>query len=557
MIVKITTTSTLENDDVFNLDSKLHELSRSGELKVEGNSECLKQVAICLECHTSTAAQRKNATAFLEDLARADDNQVPMFKLDGLMNAVVKAAGGGGDAQVKALAVLQNLSFADDNSVPMFKLDGLMNAVVKAAGGGGDAQVEALGVLRNLAVSADNKVPMFKLDGLMNAVVKAAGGGGDTQVNALAVLQNLACADDNSVPMFKLDGLMNAVVKAAGGGGDAQENSLAVLQNLAVAADNHVGLASFPSLLPTVTDVLSKDGQTEESRIDAVVILANLAKSPESARTLLTPPYLEKVILPMLDILKKAGPDPTKWKKGNSPESWANTFFMNAAQHDFALIPLRTRGVVEHLEPLLKINHYESLKASATIAYLVGGDAEGDKLELLKSATSSIDRIIDLLSNTLNLKGGQGYKYGVFPLHSSVRAISILATNDDLKKYLLTSDKAVLILLVRVLREFVSDTGGGSAGGGGKDKLSAELAASALLKLAPNQNDDEVLDLLAKVKTKSKKSRKRKASDVEDVVKIKQENDNIKSEPVVDDDTTDDEEEYEREEGRRGRRRKN
>ena len=174
----------------------------------------------------------------------------------------------------------------------------------------------------------------------------------------------------------------------------------------------------------------------------------------------------------------------------------------------------------------------------------MGGDAEGDKLELLKSATSSIDRIIDLLSNTLNLKGGQGYKYGVFPLHSSVRAISILATNDDLKKYLLTSDKAVLILLVRVLREFVSDTGGGSAGGGGKDKVSAELAASALLKLAPNQNDDEVLDLLAKVKTKSKNSRKRKASDVEDVVKIKQENStatNIKSEPVVDDDTTDDE----------------
>jgi hypothetical protein len=204
----------------------------------------------------------------------------------------------------------------------------------------------------------------------------------------------------------------------------------------------------------------------------------------------------------MIDILKKAGPDPTKWKKGDSPEGWANIFFMNAAQHAFALIPLRTRGLVELLEPLLKINHYQSLKASATIAYLVGGDAEGDKLELLKSATSSIDRIIDLLSNTLNLKGGQGYGgygYGVFPLSSSVRAISVLATNDDHKSYLLASDKAVITLLVRVLREFVSDTGGGSAGGGGKDKLSAELAASALLEFSYqsstyNNNNNSKLD---------------------------------------------------------------
>ena len=42
-------------------------------------------------------SQFENATELLSNLARADDNKVPMFKLEWLMKTVVKAAGGGGD----------------------------------------------------------------------------------------------------------------------------------------------------------------------------------------------------------------------------------------------------------------------------------------------------------------------------------------------------------------------------------------------------------------------------------------------------------------------------
>jgi len=42
----------------------------------------------------------------------------------------------------------------------------------------------------------------------------------------------------------------------------------------------------------------------------------------------------------------------------------------------------------------------------------------------------------------------------------------------------------VINLLLRTLREFVTNTGGGRAGGGGKDALSASLAVSGLLELS-------------------------------------------------------------------------
>ena len=100
---------------------------------------------------------------------------------------------------------------------------------------------------------------------------------------------------------------------------------------------------------------------------------------------------------------------------------------MNMSQHDFALIKMRDNGIMELVEPLLKYDSTGSLKAAATIAYLVGADQEGDGLEMLKNATSSIDRFVDLFNNTLNVMKNDGYQYGVYPLSSCVRAMAILA----------------------------------------------------------------------------------------------------------------------------------
>ncbi|GMI40452.1 hypothetical protein TrCOL_g99 [Triparma columacea] len=156
---------------------------------------------------------------------------------------------------------------------------------------------------------------------------------------------------------------------------------------------------------------------------------------------------------------------------------------MNVAQAEFAVPYLRVAGVAKVLAPLVKQKHYESLKAAATVAYLVGGDEEGELFDLLSDNKHAIDKIVDLLENTLNLKGCVGsYDYGVFPLHSSVRAIKILSKSDNFKDYLLS--KNCFALLHRTLSQFITDTNAGYVGGGAADVESAALAVEALHELS-------------------------------------------------------------------------
>ena len=157
---------------------------------------------------------------------------------------------------------------------------------------------------------------------------------------------------------------------------------------------------------------------------------------------------------------------------------------------EFSVPYMRVANVTKLMAPLVSQNSKESLQASATVAYLVGGDEDGEIFELLSTNLGAIDRIITLLENTLNCKGdGRGeigknldYGYGVFPLHSPLRAILSLSKTDNFKSYLL--EKCVLQKLHRCLRDFVESTGGGYVGGGGEDVESASLAVNALLELS-------------------------------------------------------------------------
>ena len=161
-------------------------------------------------------------------------------------------------------------------------------------------------------------------------------------------------------------------------------------------------------------------------------------------------------------------------------------------------------NVTKLMAPLVSQNSKESLQASATVAYLVGGDEDGEIFELLSTNLGAIDRIITLLENTLNCKGdGKGengknldYGYGVFPLHSPLRAVKVLAKTDGFKSYLL--DKGVYAKLHRCLRDFVESSGGGYVGGGGEDVESASLAVDALLELSyPSKNGELANDKAA------------------------------------------------------------
>jgi len=187
-------------------------------------------------------------------------------------------------------------------------------------------------------------------------------------------------------------------------------------------------------------------------------------------------------LVPLMNILHEAGPDPTQWK--GQTASWCVGFLMNIAQSDEAVPTLREAGVVELLAPLLTLDHYQSLKAAMAVTFVCRYDEGDECYDLLRKTENVIPKIISLLHNTLSGRGGNGYKYGVFTLRSSVGCISALALGPDFMKERIATGP-VYESLLRVLSDFCVDGGtpGAIVGGGRDDVLSATLAVRALQSL--------------------------------------------------------------------------
>ena len=230
-------------------------------------------------------------------------------------------------------------------------------------------------------------------------------------------------------------------------------------------------------ILPTLVEV-ADDDDTTEARFKCVAALTLLAESLANAI-----PLLESgALAPLMDILHEAGPDPTQWK--GQTASWCVGFLMNIAQSDEAVPGLREAGVVELLAPLLTLDHYQSLKAAMAITFVCRYDEGDETYDLLRKTENVIPKITQLLHNTLSGKGGNGYKYGVFTLRSSVGCISALASGPDFMKERIAT-KPVFESLLQVLSDFCVDGGtpGAIVGGGRDDTLSATLAVRALQSL--------------------------------------------------------------------------
>ncbi|GMI42871.1 hypothetical protein TrCOL_g12851 [Triparma columacea] len=427
-----------------------------------------------------------------------------MFGFDeyGLMKSLLEVVGKEGEeykvGRENALGAIFNISCADVEK-GMFELDGLMKSLLEVVGKEGEeykvGREYALESIQNISCGgADVKKGMFELDGLMKSLLEVVGKEGeeykDAREKALAAIWSIANGGaDVQKGMLELDGLMKSLLEVVGKEGEeykvAREYALQAVVNIADGAEVQFGLATFPSLLPTLLQYATKDSPSPECRKQSVWALAKIAGNLSTAPLLLTPKDSTVDILAcVMEIMKEAGEDLKKWEGGNSIESWSLTFLMNVAQAEFAVPYLRVAGVAKVLAPLVKQKHYESLKAASTVAYLVGGDEEGELFDLLSDNKHAIDRIVDLLDNTLNLKGDNiGYLYGVFPLHSSVRAIKILSKSDNFKDYLL-SKKNCFALLHRTLSQFITDTNAGRAGGGAADVESAALAVEALHELS-------------------------------------------------------------------------
>lgn len=220
--------------------------------------------------------------------------------------------------------------------------------------------------------------------------------------------------------------------------------------------------------------VAEEDGTTE-ARFKCVAALTLLAESLKNAV-----PLLESgALAPLMDILHEAGPDPTQWK--GQTASWCVGFLMNIAQSDEAVPTLREAGVVELLTPLLTLDHYQSLKAAMAVTFVCRYDEGDETYDLLRKTENVIPKIISLLHNTLSGRGGNGYKYGVFTLRSSVGCIAALASGPDFMKERIATGP-VYESLLRVVSDFCVDDGtpGAIVGGGRDDGLSATLAVRAL-----------------------------------------------------------------------------
>ena len=230
-------------------------------------------------------------------------------------------------------------------------------------------------------------------------------------------------------------------------------------------------------ILPVLVQVAEEDGTTE-ARFKCVAALTLLAESLENAI-----PLLEAgALAPLMDILHEAGADPTQWK--GQTASWCVGFLMNIAQSDEAVPTLREAGVVELLAPLLTLDHYQSLKAAMAVTFVCRYDEGDETYDLLRKTENVIPKIISLLHNTLSGRGGNGYKYGVFTLRSSVGCIAALAQGPDFMKERIATGP-VYESLLQVVTDFCVDGGtpGAIVGGGRDDGLSATLAVRALQSL--------------------------------------------------------------------------
>lgn len=305
----------------------------------------------------------------------------------------------------------------------------------------------------------------------------AQGTSTEARTKACSALSNLAIGYDNKIPMFNYPGFVDSILNVIQTDtGEARTKACSILWSFAAEMENQVPVVQRGDILPVLVRVAEEDGTTE-ARFKCVAALTLLAESLENAI-----PLLEAgALVPLMDILHDAGPDPTQWK--GQTASWCVGFLMNIAQSDEAVPALREAGVVELLAPLLTLDHYQSLKAAMAVTFCCRYDENDECYDLLRKTENVIPKIISLLHNTLSGRGGNGYKYGVFTLRSSVGCISALASGPDFMKERIATGP-VYESLLRVVTDFCVDGGTpGAIVGGRDDALSATLAVRALQSL--------------------------------------------------------------------------
>jgi hypothetical protein len=435
---------------------------------------------------------RLHACIAIMNLSCGKANKIEIAKVPEVLEAMRDVMLNSGDeARLKATTCIKNLSNADANDAALLGTPGLVEALGQVASitctpesGATPCTTNACLALMNLSISKANKHRVFRTPGVMDALMTvlerttAQGSSTEARIKACSALSNLAIGYDNKIPMFNYPGFVDAILNVIQTDrGEARTKACSILWSFAAEMKNQVPVVQRGDILPVLVCVAEEDGTTE-ARFKCVAALTLLAESLENAI-----PLLESgALAPLMEILHEAGPDPTQWK--GQTASWCVGFLMNIAQSDEAVPTLREAGVVELLAPLLTLDHYQSLKAAMAVTFVCRYDENDECYDLLRKTENVIPKIISLLHNTLSGRGGNGYKYGVFTLRSSVGCISALALGPDFMKERIATGP-VFESLLRVLSDFCVDGGtpGAIVGGGRDDVLSATLAVRALQSL--------------------------------------------------------------------------
>jgi len=435
---------------------------------------------------------RLHACIAIMNLSCGKANKIEIAKipdvLESMRDVMVNSAD---EARLKATTCIKNLSNADANDAALLGTPGLVEALAHVAAatcspetGATPCTTNACLALMNLSISKSNKHRVYRTPGVMDALMtvleRTTGQRSslEARVKACSALSNLAIGYDNKIPMFNYPGFVESIlVVIQTDKGEARTKACSILWSFAAEMKNQVPVVQRGDILPILVRVADEDGTTE-ARFKCVAALTLLAESLDNAIPLLEAGALH----PLMDILHDAGSDPTQWK--GQTASWCVGFLMNIAQSDEAVPALRESGVVELLAPLLTLDHYQSLKAAMAVTFCCRYDEGDECYDLLRKTENVIPKIISLLHNTLSGRGGNGYKYGVFTLRSSVGCISALACGPDFMKERIATGP-VYESLLRVVTDFCVDGGspGAIVGGGRDDALSATLAIRALQSL--------------------------------------------------------------------------
>lgn len=432
---------------------------------------------------------RLHACIAIMNLSCGKANKIEIAKVPDVLEAMRDVMVNSTDeARLKATTCVKNLSNADANDAALLGTSGLVDALGQVAAatcspgsGATPCTTNACLALMNLSISKANKHRVFRTPGVMDALMTvlerttAQGPSTEARIKACSALSNLAIGYDNKIPMFNYPGFVDSILNVIQTDtGEARTKACSILWSFAAEMKNQVPVVERGDILPVLVRVAEEDGTTE-ARFKCVAALTLLAESLGNAI-----PLLESgALAPLMDILHDAGPDPTQWK--GQTASWCVGFLMNIAQSDEAVPALRESGVVELLAPLLTLDHYQSLKAAMAVTFCCRYDEGDECYDLLRKTENVIPKIISLLHNTLSGRGGNGYKYGVFTLRSSVGCIAALASGPDFMKERVATGP-VYESLLRVVTDFCVDGGtpGAIVGGGRDDALSATLAVRAL-----------------------------------------------------------------------------